>query len=106
MLAVLASPTFFAIGAMLCFYASITALAYQNLDTQAVDILARIGTTGGAALMVGIFIASAWLVSDLDKDQDEDNRNENENENENGSAAERSSYLCDDSRVFRWKAIR
>ncbi|KAJ6463294.1 hypothetical protein DFH09DRAFT_1227339 [Mycena vulgaris] len=69
MLAVLASPTFFAIGAMLCFYASITALAYQNLDSQAVDILARIGTTGGAVLMVGIFVASAWLVADMDKDR-------------------------------------
>ncbi|KAJ6527986.1 hypothetical protein DFH09DRAFT_161767 [Mycena vulgaris] len=83
MLAVLASPTFFAIGAMLCFYASITALAYQNLDSQAVDILARIGTTGGAVLMVGIFVASAWLVADMDKDRDEDNKHEN------GSGAER-----------------
>ncbi|KAJ7120186.1 hypothetical protein C8R44DRAFT_737025 [Mycena epipterygia] len=72
MLAVLASPTFFAIGAMLCFYAAITALAYQNLDNQAVDILARIGTTGGAALMTVIFLASAWLVSDMDKERDDE----------------------------------
>ncbi|KAJ7785100.1 hypothetical protein DFH07DRAFT_1054524 [Mycena maculata] len=71
MLAVLASPTFFAVGAMLCFYASITALAYQNLDKAAVDILARIGTTGGAVLMVGIFLASAWLVWDMDHQDDE-----------------------------------
>ncbi|KAF8143330.1 hypothetical protein K438DRAFT_1876163 [Mycena galopus ATCC 62051] len=70
MLAVLASPTLFAIGAMFCFYASITALAYQNLDKEAVDILARIGTTGGAALMVVIFAMSVWLVWDLDTDGD------------------------------------
>jgi len=70
MLAVLAMPTFFAIGAMLCFYASITALAYQNLDNKAVNILARIGTTGGAALMAGIFLASAWLVWDMDQDDE------------------------------------
>lgn len=73
MLAVLASPTFFAIGAMLCFYASITALAYQNLDKEVVDILARLGTTGGAVLLFVIFIASAWLVSDLDKEMGDEN---------------------------------
>ncbi|KAJ7199838.1 hypothetical protein GGX14DRAFT_661260 [Mycena pura] len=70
MLAVLASPTLFGIGAMLCFYASITALAYQSLDKEAVDILARIGTTAGAGLMVTIFIASAWLVWDMDRDDE------------------------------------
>ncbi|KAF8143337.1 hypothetical protein K438DRAFT_1876187 [Mycena galopus ATCC 62051] len=73
MLAILASPTLFAIAAMFCFYASIIALAYQNFDTndgEAVGILARIGTTGGAALMVVIFAVSAWLVWDLDTDKD------------------------------------
>ncbi|KAJ7739388.1 hypothetical protein B0H16DRAFT_1568844 [Mycena metata] len=67
MLALLASPTFFAIGAMLCFYASITALSYQILDSSRVNVLARMGTTGGAALMVGIFAGSAWLVWDIEK---------------------------------------
>ncbi|KAF7328465.1 hypothetical protein MSAN_02483000 [Mycena sanguinolenta] len=78
MLAVLASPTLFAIGAMFCFYAAIIALAYQNLDNEAVDILARIGTTGGAALMLGIFVASIWLVSDLDTDKDNESAVETE----------------------------
>ncbi|KAJ7438893.1 hypothetical protein B0H11DRAFT_2103339 [Mycena galericulata] len=68
MLAVLASPTFFAIGATLCFYAALTAVAYQDLNNQAVSILARIGTTGGATLMLVIFASSAWLVWDMDHD--------------------------------------
>ncbi|KAJ7628941.1 hypothetical protein FB45DRAFT_919600 [Roridomyces roridus] len=72
LLAILALPTFFAIGAMLCFYAAITALTFQNLDTKAVDILARIGTTGGAALIAGVIFAAGWLVWDMDKDDDEE----------------------------------
>jgi hypothetical protein len=70
MLAVLSSPTLFAIGAMLFFYASLIALAYQKLDKEGVDISACLGTTGGAVLMVGIFAASVWLVSDMDTDTD------------------------------------
>ncbi|KAJ7848069.1 hypothetical protein B0H13DRAFT_2090874 [Mycena leptocephala] len=65
MIFVLSLPTFFAIGAMLCLYACITALAYQQLDTEVVDILARFGTTAGAGLMVAIFLVSAWIVWDL-----------------------------------------
>ncbi|KAJ7628951.1 hypothetical protein FB45DRAFT_867916 [Roridomyces roridus] len=72
LLAILALPTLFAIGAMLCFYAAVTALAFQNLDSKAVDILARIGTTGGAALIAGVIFAAGWLVWDMEKDDDEE----------------------------------
>jgi hypothetical protein len=48
---ILSSPTFFGNAAILSLYTSIIALACQRLEIEVVDILARIGTAAGAALM-------------------------------------------------------